>query len=203
MNGGHDPANPPENGAAVLRRVEEHLTAAFGPDTGRAGVTFLGAEPMEVLRFGPDHDGVVRYATVGMSREPMSAPDSTVRDPAAPRAELVLSLRGTRDSLARGLAVLASVPAVEGRPVAAGAGLDLGEPLWDGARFTAVLVGEPGGLVPDLEMSPTPVRFLPLFPMTPNEAAYKRVHGATALRQRWLAAGTDLRDPDRREVALG
>jgi hypothetical protein len=46
------------------------------------------------------------------------------------------------------------------------------------------------------------VRFLPLLPMTPNEAAWKRVHGAQALEQRWLEAGTDLRDPRRREVDL-
>jgi hypothetical protein len=38
--------------------------------------------------------------------------------------------------------------------------------------------------------------------MTPNEAAWKRVHGAAALQQRWLAAGTDLRDPRRAEVDL-
>jgi hypothetical protein len=38
--------------------------------------------------------------------------------------------------------------------------------------------------------------------MTANEAAFKRVHGPEALHQRWLAAGTDLRDPTRREVDL-
>ncbi len=47
-----------------------------------------------------------------------------------------------------------------------------------------------------------PVRFLPLLPMTPNEAAWKRVHGAQALEERWLAAGTDLRDPLRSGVRL-
>ncbi|OAA24157.1 Suppressor of fused protein (SUFU) [Frankia sp. EI5c] len=216
---GH-PAGADLSGDEVLRRVEGHLTGWFGPDSGRASLTFLGADPVEVLRFGPDPDGVVRYVTLGMAREPMSPAESTVRDPAGPRAELVLSLRGRRDDAARALAVLASVPVVEGRPVVAGSGLDLGEPLWDGGRFTAVLVGEPGGLVPDLPLAagdqlsaaerpagaapavPAPVQFLPLLPMTPNEAAYKRVHGATAIRQRWLDAGTDLRDPDRAEVGL-
>ena len=38
--------------------------------------------------------------------------------------------------------------------------------------------------------------------MTPNEAAWKRVHGAAALEERWLAQGTDLRDPHRPEVDL-
>jgi hypothetical protein len=189
--------------SAILRSVEEHAAALFGPDTGRAAVTFLGTDQIEVLRFGPDQAGVIRYLTLGMSREPMTAATTTVRDPAGPRAELVLSLRGRRDSVLRRLAVLAAVPTVEGRPVAPGSGLDLGEPLWDGAPFTAVLVGEPGGLIPDLATGLAPVRFLPLLPMTPNESAYKRVHGPDALHQRWLAAGTDLRDPGRREVHLG
>jgi hypothetical protein len=36
----------------------------------------------------------------------------------------------------------------------------------------------------------------------PEEAAYKRIHGAAALQEKWLAAGTDLRDPERRPVRL-
>jgi hypothetical protein len=211
----------------VRGSVERHLVATFGPVTGRAGVTFLGAEPIDVLRFGPRPDGYYRYATVGMSAEPMGDPAASVRDPSGPRAELVLSLRAPRDTVARRLAVLAAIPAIEGVPVVAGAGLDLGEPLWDGARFEGVLVGEPGGLVPDLPLgAPTPsgatappgddpltrgssaavpgapVRFLPLFPMTPNESAFKRVHGAAALRERWLVDELDLRDPTRRETRL-
>ncbi|ADP78811.1 suppressor of fused domain protein [Pseudofrankia inefficax] len=205
--------------------VERHLVATFGPITGRAGVTFLGADPIDVLRFGPQPDGFFRYATVGMSAEPMSDPTVAVRDPAGPRAELVLSLRTPRDSVVRRLAVLAAIPAIEGVPVVAGSGLDLGEPLWDDARFHAVLVGEPGGLIPDLPTTdptdpaesgslaspdgpgasagePAPVRFLPLFPMTANESAFKRVHGAGALRERWLADELDLRDPTRREARL-
>ena len=43
---------------------------------------------------------------------------------------------------------------------------------------------------------------MPLLPMTPNEAAWKRVHGASALQERWLAQGVDLRDPTRREADL-
>jgi hypothetical protein len=60
-------------------------------------------------------------------------------------------------------------------------------------------VAEPGGLVPDLPVGAglQPVRFLPLLPMTPNEAAWKRVHGAEALQQRWIEQGVDLRDPQR------
>ena len=115
----------------------------------------------------------------------------------------MLSVTDLHDSVLRRLAVLAASPAVEGVVLLPGAGLDLGEPLWDGAPFTAVLVGEPGGHVPDLPLEDhEPVRFFPLLPMTPNEAAWKRVHGAAALEQRWLTAGTDLRGPRRGEVEL-
>ena len=104
----------------------------------------------------------------------------------------------------RPLAVLAASPQVEGVIVAPGSSLDVGEPLWPGAPFTSVLVGEPGGLVEDLELDGPlePVRFLPVLPMTPNEAAWKRVHGAEALQERWLRSGTDLRDPLRKGVPL-
>jgi hypothetical protein len=38
--------------------------------------------------------------------------------------------------------------------------------------------------------------------MTHTEAAWKRVHGAGALQERWLRHGTDLRDPARGAVSL-
>lgn len=189
---------------SVLVVVEAHLVSVLGQDSGRAGVSFLGSERIDVLRFGPDPDGVVRYATLGMSRAPMTGADELVVTGEGPRAELLLSVRGLHDSVLRRLATLAASPSVEGLVLAPGAGLDLGEPLWDGARFTAVLVGEPGGLVPDLEVAADaePVRFLPLLPMTPNEAAWKRVQGAEALERSWLAEGIDLRDPARPESSL-
>jgi hypothetical protein len=189
--------------ADLLLLVELHLVGTLGHDSGRASVSFLGAHPIEVLRFGPDPDGLMRYATLGMSRAPMSDPTSTVVSDSGPRAELVLSIRGPHDDVFRTLAVIAASPGVEGLVLAPGAGIDLGQPLWEGGRFTAVLVGEPGGLVPDLEAEGhDPVRFLPLLPMTHNEAAWKRVHGAGALEERWLAQGTDLRDPDRAPADL-
>ncbi|MDT7570672.1 MAG: hypothetical protein QOE05_846 [Actinomycetota bacterium] len=188
----------------LLAAVEAHLVSVLGPDTGRASVSFVGANPIDVLRFGPDAAGLVRYATLGMSCAPMTDPAAEVVTDDGPRAELVVSVRGGQDSALRRLAVLAATPVVEGVVVTPGAGLDLGEPLWDGARFTAVLVGEPGGLVPDLAVGDRlePVRFLPLLPMTPNEAAWKRVHGAAALEERWLAQQLDLRDPARPEADL-
>lgn len=188
----------------MLVVVEAHLVSVLGQDSGRAGVSFLGSERIDVLRFGPDPDGLIRYATLGMSRAPMTGADELVVTGEGPRAELVLSVRGLQDTVLRRLATLAASPSVEGLVLAPGAGLDLGEPLWDGSRFTAVLVGAPGGLVPDLELDDggSPVQFLPLLPMTPSEAAWKRVHGAEALEQSWLAAGIDLRDPARPQSPL-
>ncbi|WP_371662440.1 suppressor of fused domain protein [Streptomyces sp. NBC_00280] len=197
----------------VLPLVEARLCTALGEPDARAAVTFLGTDRVEVLRFqGQDRDGedgeIVRYATLGMSALPMADPTAVLADPVkGPRAELVISVRAgvaDTDKVLRPLAVLAASPQVEGVIVAPGASLDVGEPLWPGASFTSVLVAEPGGLVEDLELDEPmdPVRFLPLLPMTPNEAAWKRVHGAQALQERWLTNGTDLRDPARRSVPL-
>lgn len=197
--------------AHVLELVEARLRSALGDPDARAAVTFLGTDRIEVLRFpGSDGDGdaLVRYATLGMSAAPMTDPSAVLADPErGPRAELVLTVRAgaaDTDKVLRPLAVLAASPQVEGVVVAPGASLDLGEPLWPRAPFTSVLVAESGGLVEDLELDAPadPVRFLPLLPMTPNEAAWKRVHGAAALRERWLAHGTDLRDPRRASVPL-
>lgn len=194
----------------VLALVEARLLGALGEPDARASVTFLGTDRIEVLRF-QDRDGgkdIVRYATLGMSAHPMADPTATLADPVkGPRAELVLTVRSglaDTDKALRPLAVLAASPQVEGVVVAPGASLDVGDPLWPSAPFSSVLVAEPGGLVEDLELDGPmdPVRFLPLLPMTPNEAAWKRVHGAAELQERWLAHGTDLRDPLRRSVTL-
>ncbi|WP_171170798.1 suppressor of fused domain protein [Streptomyces sp. I05A-00742] len=202
----------------VLASVEAKMRSVFGEPDARAAVTFLGTDRIEVLRFpvsepgnapGSDGGAAVRYVTLGMSDRPMTDPTAALADPVrGPRAELILTVRAGRadtDKVLRPLAVLASSPQVEGVIVAPGASLDTGGPLWPGAPFTAVLVGEPGGLVEDLELDEPmdPVRFLPLLPMTPNEAAWKRVQGAAALEERWLRHGTDLRDPLRQGVPLG
>ncbi|WP_314171947.1 suppressor of fused domain protein [Streptomyces winkii] len=198
--------------ADVPELVEARLRSALGEPDARASVTFLGTERIEVLRFldtGVDAGaGIVRYATLGMSAAPMTDPAAALADPErGPRAELVLSVRAgaaETDKVLRPLAVLAASPQVEGVVVTPGASLDVGEPLWPGAPFTSVLVAEPGGLVEDLELDAPlePVRFLPLLPMTPNEAAWKRARGADALQERWLQHGTDLRDPLREAVPL-
>lgn len=191
------------SGDEVLTLVEAHLLSVLGQDSGRASVTFLGTEQIDVLRFGPDGEGVTRYVTLGASRAPMNDPASPVVEAVAgPRMELVLSVRARPDSVLRRLAMLAAAPAVDGVVVSPGMVLELGEPLWDGARFSAVLVVEPGGLIPNLELGGgrDPVRFCPVLPITANEAAYKRVHGSAALEEGWLQAGTDLRDPARPEL---
>ncbi|WP_335941576.1 suppressor of fused domain protein [Streptomyces sp. PTD5-9] len=192
----------------ILALVEARLLTALGEPDARAAVTFLGTDRIEVLRF-IDGD-VVRYATLGMSAHPMTDPTATLVDPAkGPRAELLLSVRhgvADTDKVLRPLAVLAASPQVEGVIVAPGASLETGEPLWPGAPFSSVLVAEPGGLVEDLDLGEEagadPVRFLPLLPMTSNEAAWKRVRGARELQERWLSHGTDLRDPRRASVPL-
>ncbi|NLU72082.1 suppressor of fused domain protein [Streptomyces sp. HNM0575] len=192
--------------ADVTELVEARLRSALGEPDARASVTFLGTERIDVLRFVDDD--VVRYATLGMSAAPMTDPADALADPdRGPRAELLLSVRAgitETGKVLRPLAVLAASPQVEGVVVAPGASLDVGEPLWPGAPFTSVLVAEPGGLVEDLELDAPlePVRFLPLLPMTPNEAAWKRARGADALQERWLRYGTDLRDPLRQAVPL-
>lgn len=197
-------------GDDVVAAVEAHLAAALGEPSGRASVTVLGTEPLDVLRFGPtagpEGEPLVRYATLGMSRHPMHDPADLAPDPVrGPRAELLLTVREPVDDVLRTLAVLAAAPSVEGLVIQPGASVDLQQPLWPGAAVSAVLVGEPGGLVPDLPLPPPadPVRFVPVLPMTAHEAAWKRVHGAAALEERWLAHGTDLRDPRRRGVPLG
>jgi hypothetical protein len=201
----------------VLSAVEERLRAALGAPDARASVTFVGADPVAVLRFPDAARALVRYATLGMSAAPMADPGSYLADPErGPRAELLLTLRTGRaartDGVLRALAVLAASPVVEGVVVAPGASLDVGGPLWPGAPFTSVVVGEPAGdpLLPagpavddvPLPAPRDPVRLLPLLPATPAEAAFKRARGTAALREAWRRHGTDLYDPARRAVPL-
>lgn len=191
-------------------RVRAHLRSHFA-ETGidaepdAASVTFLGLEPIEVLRFGPGTDRVVHHVSLGCSRHPMTDPTEMINDPLrGPRAEIVLRLRdpGAATGVARMLAVLAAAPAVEGVVLSADALIDLGSPLWaSGAAavpFTAVLLGDSG--IDDLPLDEPrePVRFLSATPITPTEAAWVRLKGADAMRQAWYADGVDVLDPTRR-----
>lgn len=191
----------------VLPAVRAHLVESIGgPQPSAASVTFLGLEPLEVLRFDADDDDLVRYITLGCSRHPMGDPSDLVADPVrGPRAELVLTVRGGLDvasGVHKSLAILAAAPAVEGVVLAVDGLLDLGEPLWVGTPFTAILMGDSD--IDELELPgpADPVRFLAAVPITGTEAAWVRLRGAAALREAWAEAGIDVRDPRRGPVSL-
>ena len=80
----------------------------------------------------------------------------------------MLSLRsGTPvTGLARSLAVVAATPAVYGVVLSPDALVDLSAPLWTGAPFTAVLLGD--SEIPELSLDPPadPVTFLSAVPIT-------------------------------------
>ena len=187
----------------VLAEVRDHLRAHFAGEPDAASVTFLGTQSIDVLRFGPDDDGVVHYASLGCSREPMTDPAEFAADPVrGPRAEVVVSLRGpTPSGLARSVAVLAAAPAVEGLVLAADALVDLGSPLWAGAPFTAFLLGR--SEIGDIELPDPidPVVVLSAVPITATEAAWVRLKGADAMREAWLSDGVDVIDPHRKASA--
>lgn len=194
------------NSDEIVRTVHAHLAGYF---TGRgagepdsASVTFLGSEPYELLRYGPDDAGLTHFASVGACRYPMSDPgEMLASEQLGPRAEVLISLRGNVfPGLARSLAVLAASPAVEGLVLTDDALVDLGQPLWDDPdrqAFTAVLLQASD--VPDLPLPEplSPVRFLAAVPITANEAAWVRLKGAEALRDAWLQADIDMMDPSR------
>lgn len=179
--------------AAAGRHLRDHFV---GPEPDVASVTFLGVERMDVLRF--ISGDTYSYVSLGCSRHPMSEASAAAIDPIrGPRAEVVLSLRaGTpTPGIARSLAVIAATPAVDGVVLTDGLLVDLATPLWEGAPFTAVLVGE--SVIPDLVLEPPrdPVRFLAATPITGNEAAWVRLKGADAMRQAWADDGVDVADP--------
>lgn len=189
--------------SSVLTAVREHLVAHLGPEPQEASVTFLGAAPIRVLRFVDIESGLVRYASLGCSADPMGDPSALVPDPTAPRAELSLVLQGGVDGLVRALAVLAAAPAIEGLVLSEGALIDLGEPLWPGAAFTAVVLRAPE--IPDVELGgeAAPVRIFRAVPVTHTEAAWVRLKGAGELEDAWAEAGIDVTDPARRAVNPG
>jgi hypothetical protein len=183
----------------ALDQVREHLRAHFSQSAGSqaepdsASVTFLGTQPIEVLRFRRGADGLVHYVS-----------QLLVDQERGPRAEVVLRLRdpGPVTGLARSLAILAATPAVDGVVLVADALIDLGAPLWERpsgrAPFTAVLLSRSD--IPDFALEPPrdPVSFLAATPITATEAAWVRLKGAEAMRQAWLNDGVDVLDPNRR-----
>lgn len=196
---------------AVADQLRAHF-AALGMDSAPdvAGVTFLGVERIDVLRFGPDpragFGDVFHHVTLGCSRYPMTDPSAPVSDPVlGPRAEVVLSLRAgvSTTGLARSLAVVAATPAVDGVVLGPGALVDLSGPLWVGSPFTAVLLGDSDIPPAALTAPRDPVRFLSAVPITQTEGAWVRLKGADALRQAWVDDGVDVLDPLRPAASPG
>jgi hypothetical protein len=184
----------------VRARLDEHFAAAgIAAEPVSASVTFLGTESIDVLRYGPDGDGVHRYVSLGCSRHPMIEPTEVMADPTTgPRAEVVVALRGpTPTGLARSIAVVAAAPAVEGLVLTADALVDLETPLWERTPFTAVLLGASD--IGDVELAAPlePVTVLSATPITATEAAWVRLKGAEAMREAWRVDGVDVLDPAR------
>lgn len=190
---------------AVLDQVRAHLRGYFvaagietEPDS--ASVTFLGVERIEVLRFGPDRDGVIHYVSLGCSRHPMGDPTQLAADPLhGPRAEVVVSLRDSAPTpgIARAVALLAATPAVDGVVLQNDALIDLGATLWNGSRVSAVVLGSSDISDVPLEPPREPVKFLSATPISANEAAWVRLKGIDELRRTWEQDGVDVRDPAR------
>ncbi|GAA4675278.1 suppressor of fused domain protein [Gordonia humi] len=189
---------------SITDRVVAHVSGVVGSEPQRASVTFLGVEPIDVLRF-VDGDDLV-FATVGCARHPMHDPNDFAPDPVrGPRAEAVVRMRAVSPlpGLHKSLAMLAAAPAVEGLILAEDSLVDLQEPLWNGAICSAFLLT--ADTMPDLGLDDPaePVRFLRAVPITANEAAWVRLKGADALREAWAEAGVDVADPTRSAVTPG
>jgi hypothetical protein len=119
-----------------------------------------------------------------------------------PRAEAVVALSGpTPKGLARSLAILAAAPAVEGLILEPDALIDLETPLWEGASFSAFLLGRSD--IDDVALTDPlpPVTVLSATPITATEAAWVRLKGAEAMREAWAQDGVDVLNPARRRAA--
>lgn len=196
----------------VVVRVRAHLREHFArlgitAEPAEASVTFIGAEPIGVLRFGGAEgagthpaNGPARYVSLGCSRRPMVDAGELLADPVSgPRAEVVVALRGpSPPGLARSVAVLAAAPVVEGLVLEPDALVDLQTPLWRGAPFAAYLLGR--SEISDIVLPEprSPVTMLSAVPITATEAAWVRLKGADAMRDAWVRDGIDPSDPRRR-----
>lgn len=186
--------------AEVRAGLRDHFTSlGVVGEPVAANVTFLGTDPMTVLRYGADAEGIYHYVSLGCSRHPMVDPLEFHADQSSgPRAEVVVALRGaTPTGLARSIAVVASAPSVEGLILVPDALVDLETPLWPGAPFTAMLMGHSG--IADIAIggSDEPVAVLSATPITATEAAWVRLKGADAMREAWRTDGVDVTNPGR------
>lgn len=196
------PGPPPPSDDAVLTAVEQALADHFGSRPVRASVSFVGVEPLEILRFEPI-PGERAYVSLGMSRRPMTGADEAVVAATGPRAELMLHVRDPTDEHAdvwRSLAVLAAAPAVEGVVYRAGMTVDLGAPVVPSSRCTGVLTAE--SPLDPIATAVGEVAIVQVVPATSTELAWCRVHGSAALLERWRRDAADLLDLTRQAVAL-
>jgi hypothetical protein len=184
----------------VLTAVEAAYRQHFEVAPARASVSFLGVEPIEILRYA--EGGIDHFLSLGMSRYPMADPAQAVIDSArSPRGELMLSAGTPPGELWKSLAILAAAPAVEGAVYAVGNRIDMGQPLVAGSRCT-------GGILQQSALQPvrvagfSDVLVLQVMPATANELAWARVHGSDALASRWKEAATELTDLLRESVHL-
>ncbi len=190
------------HGDDVLALVDAALAEHFGQRAIRSSVTFLGVEPVEVLRFEPI-PGEYMYSTLGMSRAPMRPSEESAVLDQGPRAELLLHVHTRQDALAgvwRSLAVLAAAPVVEGVVYTPGMTVDLGQPLALGSRCVGGVLAS--SAVADVATPHGTVALLQVQPATSAELAWARVHGSTALEDRWRTAGVDLLDLGRPAAPL-
>jgi hypothetical protein len=187
---------------APLDAVDAALVRHFGSTPSRASVSFVGVDPIEVLRFEPIPDERA-YLSLGMSRHPMTPASAGVQAPDGPRAELLVQVRDGPDEFVdvwRQVALLAAAPAVEGVVYSAGMTVDLGQPIASGSRCSGVLIIN--GPMAVIESTPGPVTVLQAVPATSTELAWCRVRGSDALRERWTDQSTDLLDLARDSARL-
>jgi hypothetical protein len=191
-------ANP-----ALLALVDAALADHFGQRPARASVSFVGVDPIEILRF-EGAPGERIYISLGMSSVPMTAADSTVVSADGPRAELLLHIGDEHGRFAevwRRLAVLAAAPAVEGVVYRDGMTVDLGEPMAPGSACTGGLLAP--SHIPTVATGEGVVDILRVVPALSTELAWARARGGVALSERWAERGTDLLDLTRAAVDLG
>jgi hypothetical protein len=188
--------------ASVLTAVEAALIEHFGHRPQRASVSFVGVDPIEVLRFEPI-PGERAYLTLGMSRHPMTGAAESMLAEDGPRAELMLHLRDPVDQFGevwRRVALLAAAPAVEGVVYVPGMSVDLGAPLVAGSACTGVIVVE--SPLASVATDVGAVDVLQVIAATQSELAWCRVRGSTELRHRWGDRGVDPLDLTRPGVLL-
>lgn len=189
-------------GDPVLSAVEAAFAEHFAQVPLRASVSFVGVDPIEILRFEPIPDERA-YLSLGMSRHPMTGGAESFVATDGPRAELMLHLRDPGDRHAdvwRRLALLAAAPAVESVVYAEGMTLDLGEPLVPGSQCVGVVVA--GAPVPPVSTAAGEVTVFQVVPATANELAWARVRGGGELLARLREPGIDLLDLTRAQVPL-